>query len=137
MIINVEELGKECIINVVKTSMFSKIIGSYFFFLIKVLILLGREFRDVEINVKYWLNDIVLWIFFSFLVNSIFFNIVFSEFDFFFNMVVEVVNVIKIFDGKGGYKYLIKVINVLKVYGKSFKESIMVYGYVFNCIVVF
>lgn len=51
--INVEELGKECIINAAKTSMSSKIIGSYPFFSTKALTLLGREFRDAEINAKY------------------------------------------------------------------------------------
>lgn len=133
--INVEELGKECIINAAKTSMSSKIIGSYPFFSTKALTLLGRGFRDAEINAKYWLNDIALWIYSSLSANSTFLNIASSESDFFSNMVVEAANAIKTSDGKGGYKYPIKAINVLKAHGKSSKESTMVHGYALNCTV--
>lgn len=59
------------------------------------------------------------------------------DFDFFLNMVVDVMQVVKIMSNKGEIKYLVKVVNIFKVYGKGVFEFVLVKGYVFNCIVVF
>lgn len=59
------------------------------------------------------------------------------EEDFFVDLVVDVCMSIKTYNDMGDVRYFIKAINILKAYGKSLKELLVLYGYVFNfgCVV--
>lgn len=58
-----------------------------------------------------------------------------SDCEFFSAMVVEAADLIKVSNGKGGFTYPIKAINVLKAHGKSSRESTLIHGYALNCTV--
>lgn len=50
-------------------------------------------------------------------------------------MVVDAANIVKKGDGKGGHRYPIKGIRILKANGKSMRESILVNGFALNCVI--
>jgi len=50
-------------------------------------------------------------------------------------MVVDAVSIIKQNDGRGGFKYPVKAIRILKANGKSMRESLLINGFALNCVI--
>lgn len=50
-------------------------------------------------------------------------------------MVVDGMSIIKQNDGRGGFKYPVKAIRILKANGKSMRESMLINGFALNCVI--
>lgn len=48
-------------------------------------------------------------------------------------MAVDAATAVKVSDGKGGFRYPIKAINILKAHGKMALDSQLINGYALNC----
>jgi T-complex protein 1 subunit alpha len=57
------------------------------------------------------------------------------EKDFFSNLVVDAMELVRRVDQKGETKYPVKAVNILKAHGKSARESMLIRGYALNCTV--
>ncbi len=88
--------------------------------------------------VRKWAGKVILWLSFAHSPRSKRIPpllLSFSDAEYFSKMAVEAVQAIRVNDGKGGFKYPVKAINVLKAHGKSARESVFVSGYAVNCTV--
>jgi T-complex protein 1 subunit alpha len=112
MSIKVDAIGKECLINIAKTSMSSKVIGTCVSFPISRGLPGPFTPGNSDANVSCASSH--------------------SDDDFFGAMVVDAVNAIKMVGGKGEASYPIKAINILKAHGKSVRESTLIKGYALN-----
>ncbi|KAL1319476.1 hypothetical protein AAHE18_15G281900 [Arachis hypogaea] len=59
-------------------------------------------------------------------------KLIYGDSDFFANLVVEVVQVVKMTNARGEVKYPIKGINILKAHGKGARDSFLMNGYALN-----
>ncbi|KAG7142521.1 T-complex protein 1 subunit alpha like [Verticillium longisporum] len=110
----VENIGRDSLINIAKTSMSSKIIGADSDFFAENI---GR---DSLINIA---------------KTSMSSKIIGADSDFFANMVVDAMQSVKTTNNRNESKYPVKAVNILKAHGKGVLESVLIKGYALNCTV--
>ena len=99
----VDALGRQCLLNAAKTSMSSKIIGVYDFFLLLAFDRWADRARQTN-----------------------------RDDEFFANICVDAMLAVKTTNLKGETKYPVKAVNILKAHGQSQRESRLIQGYALN-----